>query len=123
MIDPVIGRFKITQYNKKRSISISNLVETTQLTRYPVPTEIAYDQGSELIGHGFIKSLIKTQYGITEKPITSENPTSNVILERIHKVLGNPVRTFSIKTMLTKMTYGRAFWRQQHFHFAQQQIG
>ena len=109
MIDPVIGRFKITQYNKKRSISISNLVETTQLTRYPVPTEIDYDQGSELIGHGFIKSLIKTQYGITEKPSTSENPTSNVILELIHKVLGNPVRTFNIKTMLTKMTHGRAF--------------
>ena len=28
MIDPVTGRFKITQYNDKRAISIKNLVDT-----------------------------------------------------------------------------------------------
>ena len=32
-------------------MSIANLVETTWLTRYPRPMEIAYDKGSEFIGH------------------------------------------------------------------------
>ena len=46
--------------------------------------EIMYDQGSEFIGHEFIKSLIETEYRITAKMCTSINHTSNAILERIH---------------------------------------
>ena len=45
MIDPVTGWFEITQYDDKRAISITNLVETTWLSRYPRPIEIKYDQG------------------------------------------------------------------------------
>ena len=41
MIDPVTGWFKITQYDEKD------------------PTEITYDQGSELIGHECKQSLIE----------------------------------------------------------------
>ena len=73
-----------------------NLVETTWLTRYPIPIKITYDQGSEFISHEFIKYLIKTEYGITVKPITSGNTTPNAILEWIHQVLGNLVWTFNI---------------------------
>ena len=58
--------------------------------------EIAYNQGSEFISHEFKKYLIEMEYGITAKPITSGNPTSNVILERIHQVLGSLVRTCNI---------------------------
>ena len=36
------------------------------------------------------------EYGITSKPITLVNPTYNEILERIHQVLGNLLRTFNI---------------------------
>ena len=43
MIDPVTGKFKITQYDDKIAISITNPVETMQLPRYPIPTEIRYD--------------------------------------------------------------------------------
>ena len=43
------------------------------------------------------------EYGITAKPSTLENPTSDVILERIHQVLGNLVRTCNItKTYVDK---------------------
>ena len=45
MIDPVTGWLEITQYDNKRSISTANLLETKCLTRYPIPTEIMYDQG------------------------------------------------------------------------------
>ena len=37
MIEPVTRLSKITQYDDKILISISNLVETTCLTRYPIP--------------------------------------------------------------------------------------
>ena len=46
MINPVTVWFKIFQYDDKRAISVSNLVETTWVTRYPRPMEITYGQGS-----------------------------------------------------------------------------
>ena len=55
-----------------------------------------YNQGSDLIGHELIKSLIKTEYSITYKPSTLRNPTSNAILVQINQVLVNLVRTFNI---------------------------
>ena len=77
-------------------IFIVNLVETAWLYRYPRLIEITYDQGSEFIGHDFIKSLIETSYRITDKPITSVNPMSNTVLEQIHQALGNLVQIFNI---------------------------
>ena len=97
MVDPVIGQSKITQYDDKIAISIAKLVETAWLTRYPKPTKITYDQGSEFIGHEFRKFIIETEYGITAKPRTLVNPTSNAILKWIHQFLGNIVQNFNIK--------------------------
>ena len=115
MTDTIIGWFEVTQYNDKIYIPITNLVETTWLSRFPRPTEITYDQGEEFIGHDFKKPLIEMEYGITPKPSTLGNPTSNAILERIYHVLGNLVRTYNItKTMLMNMTHGRAFWMHQN---------
>ena len=49
-------------------------------------------------------------YGITDKPSTLINPIYNNILEWIHHVIGNLVRTCNIKKpMLMKMTHGRNF--------------
>ena len=44
IIGLVTGWFEITQYDDKIAISISNLVKTTWLTRYPRPMEITHDQ-------------------------------------------------------------------------------
>ena len=90
MINPVRGLFEITKYNYKRAISVANLVETMWLSRYPIPMEITYDQGSWFISHEFRKSLIERWYRITSKPITSVNSTFNDILECIHKKFGKP---------------------------------
>ena len=46
MIDPFKGWSGIMQYDDKIVTSITNLVETMWLTRYPRPTEITFDQGS-----------------------------------------------------------------------------
>ena len=93
MINLVTIWFEVMQYNYKRAISIADLVKTTWLSRYPRPMEIMYDQGSELFGHEFRKPLIEIEYWITSKSITLGNPMSNAILEHIHQVLGNLVRT------------------------------
>ena len=45
MINPVTRWFEITQYNDKKATTITNLVETNWLIRYPWPVEITYDQG------------------------------------------------------------------------------
>ena len=57
------------------------------LNIYPIPTEMAYEQGPEFIGHEFIKSLIEIGYGITAMPSTLVKSNSNTILEWVHKVI------------------------------------
>ncbi len=49
-----------------------------------------YDNGSEFKLH--FRSLCDT-YGIKRKPTSVKNPQANAILERIHGVLGNMLRT------------------------------
>ena len=46
VIDPVTGWFERTKYNDNRAISTMNLFDTTWLSRYHIPMEITYDQGS-----------------------------------------------------------------------------
>ena len=45
MINPVTGWFEVVCYDDKRAITISNLVETKRLSRYPRPIGITYEQG------------------------------------------------------------------------------
>ena len=59
MIDPITGWFEITQYNDKKEMMISNLVETTWLVQYIYPVEITYDRGGEFLSHKFKSSLIE----------------------------------------------------------------
>ena len=80
MIDPATGWFEIKQYDDKRAISIAEIVEQTWLLRYPWPSIITYDQGSEFIGHEF-RTTVKDDYGIKSKPAKVWNPQANSILE------------------------------------------
>ena len=41
-------------------------------------------------------------YGLKSKPITTRNPQSNVIIERIHKNIGNIIRTFDVSNIVNK---------------------
>ena len=96
MIDPATGWFEIHQYDDKRSISIANIVEQEWFSRYPWPTQVTFDRGSEFMGQDFIE-MIMTDYGVKKKPITSRNPQANAIVERIHQVIGNMVRAFELE--------------------------
>ncbi len=96
MIDPAIGWFEIHQYDDKRSITVANITEQESFSRYPWPTQITYDRGSEFIGQDFQK-MIKEDYGIKGKPITVRNPQANAICERVHQVIGNIIRKFELE--------------------------
>ena len=93
MIDPATGWFEIAEYDDKKSITVANIVEQEWLTRYPRPTQITYDRGGEFIDKGF-QSMIRNEYGIVPKPITTRNPPANAIVERVHQVIANIIRTF-----------------------------
>src|SRR5210317_2204527 len=95
MVDPATGWFEIHPLEDKRSITVANVVEQQWLTRYPWPTQITYDRGSEFIGHDF-QDMIKNDYGITKKPITTRNPQANAVVERVHQVIGNIICTFEL---------------------------
>jgi len=95
MIDPATGWFEMKEIPNKRADVIANIVEQTWLTRYPWPTQMIFDRGSEFMAE-FAK-MIKDDYGITKKPITARNPQANAIIERIHQTIGNIIRTFNIE--------------------------
>eukprot|EP00957_Ditylum_brightwellii_P030377 2300910-Ditylum_brightwellii.AAC.1 len=111
MIDPATSWFELVELpvhtvlvNKKgklveeeqfdkSSARIAKLVNKSWLSRYPRSKYVIYDNGSEFKLH--FESLCD-DYGIKRKPTTIKNPQANAILERIHGVLGNMIRTANL---------------------------
>ena len=77
---------------------VSNLVELTWFTRYPLPIKVIVDRGNKFLAE--FKIMIQANYGITVKPITSRNPQANSILERVYQTIGNIIRTFKVHGMV-----------------------
>ena len=80
-----------------RAITVANIAEQEWLSWYPWPTQITFDRGNKFIGHEF-KYMVTHDYGIKIKAITVRNPQANAIVERIHQVIGNIIRTFELET-------------------------
>ena len=40
--------------------------------------------------------MLKTDYGIEIKAVTTRNPQANAIVEHIHQTIGNMIRTFEL---------------------------
>ncbi len=72
------------------SSQISNLVYKYWFSRYPHCWYLIYNNGSEFKLH--LRALCPT-YGIKRKPTSIKNPTMNAMLERIHAVFTNMLRT------------------------------
>jgi len=97
MIDPATGWFEIVEVPNKRADEISNLLETTWLTRYPWPTQVIMDRGREF--NAEVAKMLRDDYGITKKLITTRNPQANSIVERVHKVCHDMIRTRGIRNI------------------------
>jgi hypothetical protein len=95
MIDPATGWFEIAEIPTKKADDVVNILEFSWLTRYPWPTEIIMDRGKEFAAE--VQRTIKNEYGITRKLITTRNPQANAVVERVHQVIHNMIRTAGIK--------------------------
>jgi transposase InsO family protein len=95
MIDPATGWFEIVEIPTKRADFIANILEMHWLTRYPWPTEIVMDRGSEFAAE--VTAALRDEYGIHKKLITTRNPQSNSMVERIHQVVGQMIDTRGIR--------------------------
>eukprot|EP00957_Ditylum_brightwellii_P163375 12439110-Ditylum_brightwellii.AAC.1 len=61
MIDPATGWFDITEIKTKRADTVSNVVETTWITRYPYPTQVVLDRVTEFMAE--FTEMIASDYG------------------------------------------------------------
>ena len=94
MIDPATGWFEVKDIAAASSEACSAAFDNVWLARYPRPQYIGFDNGNEY------KKVFKQMcinYGIKGKNSTTYNPQSNGIIERVHQVLGNALRTFELE--------------------------
>ena len=91
MIDPATSWFKIAEIRNKTALEVANKADFTWFTRYPWPSKVVLDRGREFMGE--FQKLLKNEYGIKRKPITTRNPQANAIVERVHQTIGNMIRT------------------------------
>ena len=96
MIDPATGWFDIVEIPNKRADYIANLLEIHWLSRYPWPTEVCMDRGKEFAAE--VSSTLRKEYGFERKLITTRNPQANSIIERIHQVVGDMLRTQDLQS-------------------------
>jgi hypothetical protein len=97
MIDPATGWFEMEQIDNKTAAEVANICEMTWFTRYPLPQRITLDRGTEFMAE--FAQMVKNDYGLKLKPITTRNPQANAIIERVHQTIGNIIRTFNVQTM------------------------
>ncbi len=94
MIDPATGWFEIAPITEPNSDSCQRAFDSQWLARYPRPQEVGFDNGKEF---KWLFADLCDNYGLTQKPTTEYNPQGNSILERVHQVLGNSLRTFELE--------------------------
>ena len=98
---PLVPHFKTIKVDGRESLAskeifvkssdhIAPLVNKFWLSRYPRCCYLVYDNGGEFKLN--FKNLCDL-YGIKHKPTTIKNPQANAILERVHQVLGQMLRT------------------------------
>ncbi len=97
MIDPVTGWFEMAQIANKTAAEVADIAEKTWFTRYPLPQRIVLDRGTEFMAE--FGQMVRNDYGLKMKPITTRNPQANAIIERVHQTIGNIIRTFNVQAM------------------------
>ena len=93
MMDPATNWFEIAPITNPDSDSCQRAFDSCWLARYPRPQEVGFDNGKEF---KWLFAELCENFGIRQKPTTDYNPQANAILERVHQVLGNQLRTFEL---------------------------
>ena len=95
MLDPATGFFEVVEIDEKKADHIANILEMNWLCRYPWPTEIVMDRGSEFKRE--VRDTLTNEFGIITKVITSRNPQSNSMVERCHQTFGKMLDSAQVK--------------------------
>jgi hypothetical protein len=95
MIDPATGWFEIKATNNSAT-SIQDLLHNTWLAHYPQPQFIVFDNGNIGEFKREFKQMCDNN-GIKAKPTTSNNLQENAIIERVHKVVNDMLRSFDLE--------------------------
>ncbi len=97
MIDPATGWFEIFEIPTKRADEIANIIEMKWLVRYPWPSTVICDRGTEFFAE--VKKMIKRDYGAIQRFITTRNPQANSIVEHAHQTVHNMIRSKQIQSL------------------------
>ena len=90
MIDVFTSWVEIIPIHVKTGQNIRDLIEQEWLRRYPRPSRIIFDAGSEFDNQWFY--VLMRKWHIKPEPITIKNPRANAIIERMHGIMGNMIR-------------------------------
>jgi transposase InsO family protein len=93
-IDLATRWIEIQRVHVKTAENVALLFDRAWLPRYPRPTTVIHDAGTEF-GQEF--SDLLSSYGIHEVTTTVKNPRANAILERVHGVIGDMLRTYDFE--------------------------
>ena len=64
MIDPAMSWFKICEKSDKKGMTSANIIEQQWLSRYPWPTQVIGNRGTEFNNQEF-REMLKNDYGVT----------------------------------------------------------
>jgi hypothetical protein len=93
MIDPATGWFEVQAVQSAASAPVMAAFDDIWLSRYPRPEYLGFDGGSEFKS---VFEEMRKNYGMKKKQSTPYNPQSNGIIERVHQVLNDAIRTFEL---------------------------
>ena len=91
MIDSATNWFEIKATTEKSSLNVMDSVEQAWLSRYSWPDCVTCDRGTEFLKD--FASTTEADCGVLKHSTTVRNPRANFILERVHQMLGNLIRT------------------------------
>jgi transposase InsO family protein len=94
MIDPATGWFEIKALDDPKAATVMAAMDDTWLSRYPRPQCIGYDNGSEFKS---VFNAMVHNYGMRKATSTAYNPQSHGMIERVHQVVEDALRTFELE--------------------------
>ncbi|KAE8892938.1 hypothetical protein PF003_g23042 [Phytophthora fragariae] len=95
IIDTATRLIEILPTIDATSMEAAYLMDRYWFARYPRPTRCIHDGGSE-----FKKEFAELldSYGVESVPTTTRNPQANAVIERVHRVICEKMRTKDIQT-------------------------
>ena len=94
MIDPATGWFEVKDVASTKAKDVMAAFDDTWLCRYPRPQYLGFDGGSEFKAEF---EQMRKNYSMKARKSSAYNPQANGVIERVHQVLNNCLRTYELE--------------------------